>query len=327
MESARPSRAPAPHSLEVRLLGPLTIRRDGTALALPASRKVRALLAYLTLAPHAVARGDLCDLLWDGPSDPRGELRWSLSKIRGLLDEPGRGRVDAGADAVRLDLGGCFVDVLEIDAVGESVATLPIGRLRALVALFGGDFAQRLEVERSPTFTGWVTAQRRRFRACHIAMLERLTGDAPEGDGSIFLERWLELAPFDLRAHEHLLGALARSGRIREGEEHLAASVRSFEAEGLDGGPLRAAWRKARSLPQAVSRITGGGAVSAERSEPVAPARRASIAVMPFVDRSGDAEDRGGLADAFAHDVITRLAKLRVLFVIAQGTVFALDER
>ncbi|MGD9511546.1 MAG: transcriptional regulator, partial [Geminicoccaceae bacterium] len=32
-------------------------------------------------------------------------------------------------------------------------------------------------------------------------------------------------------------------------------------------------------------------------------------------------------ADAFAHDVITRLAKLRVLFVIAQGTVFALDER
>ena len=36
---------------------------------------------------------------------------------------------------------------------------------------------------------------------------------------------------------------------------------------------------------------------------------------------------RGGAADALAYDVITRLAKLRSLFVIAQGTVFALHER
>jgi TolB-like protein len=36
---------------------------------------------------------------------------------------------------------------------------------------------------------------------------------------------------------------------------------------------------------------------------------------------------RGGAADALAHDVITRLAKLRSLFVIAQGTVFALHEQ
>ena len=55
--------------------------------------------------------------------------------------------------------------------------------------------------------------------------------------------------------------------------------------------------------------------------------RRASIAVMPFVDRSQHTGTRGGAADALAHDVITRLAKLRSLFVIAQGTVFALHER
>ena len=33
------------------------------------------------------------------------------------------------------------------------------------------------------------------------------------------------------------------------------------------------------------------------------------------------------MADGLAHDVITRLAKLRSLFVIGQGTVFALDQR
>jgi TolB-like protein len=48
---------------------------------------------------------------------------------------------------------------------------------------------------------------------------------------------------------------------------------------------------------------------------------------MPFVDRSTTVLARGGLADALAHDVTTRLAKLRSLFVIAQGTVFTLHER
>ena len=48
---------------------------------------------------------------------------------------------------------------------------------------------------------------------------------------------------------------------------------------------------------------------------------------MPFADRSSDALARGGIADALAHDVITRLAKLRALFVIAEGTVFVLHER
>ncbi|WP_162143896.1 winged helix-turn-helix domain-containing protein [Acidovorax sp. JHL-9] len=54
---------------------------------------------------------------------------------------------------------------------------------------------------------------------------------------------------------------------------------------------------------------------------------RASIAVMPFADLSPVAGARGSTADALAHDVITRLAQLRSLFVIAQGTMFALHER
>jgi TolB-like protein/tetratricopeptide (TPR) repeat protein len=49
---------------------------------------------------------------------------------------------------------------------------------------------------------------------------------------------------------------------------------------------------------------------------------------MPFLDRAAVATAAfGGPADGLAHDVITRLAKLRSLFVIAQGTVFALSER
>jgi DNA-binding SARP family transcriptional activator/TolB-like protein/Flp pilus assembly protein TadD len=317
------------------MLGPLTICREGTALALPASRKVRALVAYLALAPQAVARSKLCELLWDVPNDPRGELRWCLSKVRSLLDEPGRRRVDAQGDAIRLDLTDCFVDATEIArAAQEGIETLDLERLRALAALFNGEFLDGLEVDRGLAFYGWLTAQRRRFRGCHAALLEHLVGRGPDDDAVFgYLEKWLELAPFDRRVHEILLNALARRGKIREGEEHLVATARLFEAEGLDCTPIRNLWRAARARendsargPAALTSLLSAAGGRHGDIMAVAP-RRASIAVMPFVDRSAATSARGGSADGLAHDVITRLAKLRSLFVIAQGTVFALDER
>src|SRR3981081_4664241 len=103
VESDRRGPAGTP-SLQVRLLGPLTIIRDGTPLALPASRKVRALVGYLSIAPHAVMRNRLCELLWDVPNDPRGELRWGLSKIRSIADDRGRRRVHTRPHASSLEL-------------------------------------------------------------------------------------------------------------------------------------------------------------------------------------------------------------------------------
>ena len=49
-----------------------------------------------------------------------------------------------------------------------------IGRQRGLESLFGGEFLQGLEMSASPVFDGWLTAQRRRLRACHAALLEQL---------------------------------------------------------------------------------------------------------------------------------------------------------
>lgn len=321
-------------SLQVRMFGPMTICRDGLTLALPASRKVRALFAYLALAPLPVGRSQLCELLWDVPNDPRGELRWCLSKIRIIVDEPGRRRVHTREDTIRLDLADCFVDAIEIArAAEEGIETLAPERQRALSRLFNGDFLEGLEIDRSPVFNGWLTAQRRRFRGCQAALLEHLVKSVHDDEVFGYLEQWLRLAPFDRHVHAILLSALGRHGRIREGEEHVAATVRLFEAEGLDCGPIRDAWRSARAqgagpthgraIAPAVTEAVGD-----DRNDMVTAAtRRASVAVMPFVDRSTAAFVRGGPADAFAHDVITRLAQLRSLFVIAQGTVFALHER
>jgi DNA-binding SARP family transcriptional activator/TolB-like protein len=334
VESDLPGQNLGGPALRVQMLGSLTVSRAGVALALPASRKVRALIAYLALAPHAVARSQLCELLWDVPNDPRGELRWCLSKVRSVVDEPDRPRVSARADAIQLDLSDCSVDAIEItQATQEGIETLGPERLRTLTALFNGDFLEGLEIDRNPAFNGWLIAQRRRFRACHAALLEHLVKNVSDDEAFGYLEQWLQLAPFDQHVHEILLNALARRGRIREGEEHLAATARLFEAEGFDCAPIRDVWRAARSHADASPRVqTVAPALTAASGGDnadivMAAPRRASIAVMPFVDRNNAMGVHGGSADGLAHDVITRLAKLRALFVIAQGTVFALHER
>ena len=325
---ARPGQSPPIH---VRMLGRLTIWRRGGPLTLPASRKVRALFAYLALAPRPVTRSQLCELLWDVPNDPRGELRWCLSKIRSLVDQAGRRRVQTRADTVWLELSDCLVDATEVArAASEGIASLPADRQRTLAALFGGELLEGLELGRSPVFDGWLTAQRRRFRGVHAALLEHLVKRLADDEAFPYLEQWLQLAPFDPQVHQLLLTAFARRGQIREGEEHLASTAGLFEGEGLDAAPLRDAWQSARARAAAAPplQVSGPSASPVESDAVIVPAsRRASVAVMPFVDRSPTADARGGPADALADDVITRLAKLRILFVIAQGTVFALHER
>ncbi len=320
----------------VRMLGPLTITQNGANLELPGSRKVRALFAYLALTPHAVGRSRLCDLLWDVPNDPRGELRWCLSKLRGVLNEPGHQRIETTDDTIRLDLGGCFVDAIHIaSAADEGIETLDLPRLRELSRHFAGDFLEGLEIDRSPHFNHWLIAQRRRFRSCHAAVLEHLAKKLPADSDEISstLNGWVALAPFDKRAHLALLATLAERGQIVECEEHLATAARLFESEGLDFTPVREAWPAIKNGRQTTTAghiyIPAAPRIDLISSTtPIAGAdHHASLAVMPFVLETNSELIRGGLADGLTHDIITRLARLKSFFVIARGSVFALAER
>jgi DNA-binding SARP family transcriptional activator/Flp pilus assembly protein TadD len=323
-------------SLRFRLLGPLQLARGNDLVTLPASRKVRALIGYLVLASRPVARSQICELLWDVPNDPRGELRWCLSKIRGLVDEKGRKRVIADGSTVRLDLTDCVVDALEATHAPEhGIQKLGVDQQKALAHLFGGELLEGLEIARSPMFDAWITAERRRFRGIQAVLLENLSRALPHDEAAPYLDQWLRLSPFDRQAHELLLLSLARQGRFADGEAHLASASKLFEADGLDSSPLREWWRSARekSAPQAptapVLEIVNASFTEVRRhgDDVAANSRRASIAVMPFLDLSADAGVRGGAADALAYDVTSRMAKLRSMFVIAQGSTFALREK
>lgn len=315
--------------LRIHLLGPVTVSRNGDAVPLPRSRKVRGLFAYLVVTGAPQSRSRLCDLLWNVPNDPRGELRWSLSKLRGVLDDGDRKRVVTGEDLIGLDLTDCHVDVVEIERVVKAgIHQATTETLEQTCDLFGGDLLDGMQVDDNPEFTGWLAAQRQRFRTHHLAILRELAERAPQGSEDIVrrLDAWLQLAPFDPRAHEVMLSMLVANGRIRDAEEHVAAAIRSFEEEGLDWSHLRAAWTAVRSAPAAPVRAVSPTPAAATDPSIVSPRRRASVAVMRFTDTAPGPGEQRTVADGLTEDIITRLAKLRVLFVIARGTVYALTD-
>ena len=336
MEISNPLEQAAPATLGVQMFGPLSVTRNGCAVELPPSRKVRALLAYLALAAHPVSRSRLCELLGDVPNDPRGELRWCLSKLRAVLDEPGRNRLSARNEVISLDLGDCTVDAQQVEAaMGNGVNLLERAEVDRLCALMIGDFLEGLDLHRSPQLDHWISMQRRRYRTFHAGLLERmaeLLADDPH-DLRPYAERWIELSPFDTRAQVLLLKTLLACRMPDQAEHHFAAVARLFEAEGIDFGEVRLAWREIRKGTATGAAVPPVSADAMRQTEPamsrdndLVASDRASLAVMPFF-QTGVHDGQNRLARGLTHDIITRLAKLRNLFIIASGSVFALADQ
>lgn len=315
----------AGNEMEIRLLGAVRVLRSGKEVALPRSRKVRALLAYLAVENASVSRSRLCDLLWDVPNDPRGELRWCLSKLRGVVDDEGRPRVvTTGQSLVALDLADCRVDANELEALAaHGIEKAPTERLAEIASLADGDFLDGMVVD-GAELNAWLGTRRQRHRTHRIAVLAELARRAPVGSEEALtrLGTWLRASPFDLAAHEAMLSALVAAGRMRDAETHLEGAIRAFEHEGIDWAPLRDAWRARPRKIEIVSSAAPPPVPSAPRL--ASDARRGSVVVMPFVERTAASSQ---VAHGLTDDIITRLAKLRVLFVIARGTSYALRER
>jgi TolB-like protein/DNA-binding SARP family transcriptional activator len=234
----------------VRLFGSFTVVRNGSAAALPASRKVRALIAYLVMAPRPVHRARLCEMFWDVPNDPRGELRWCLSKIRGLLDEPTYKRVKAENDWVAIDASKLEVDALWVAERVEAAASADdLDLLKRLAAKFEGEFLEGFEADRIPLFEAWLIGERQRFQRFHADVLSRITALLPRTDEALaHIRKRLDVLPFDEAVHRDLMATLAACGRFAEGEAHLEAATHLFRSQGLSCAPLEKAWREHRQL-------------------------------------------------------------------------------
>jgi TolB-like protein len=259
-----------------------------------------------------------------------------------LIDDDDRRRVvTTGSALVALDLTDALVDVVEVERMVEGhLSQQSSERLAESFALFRGELLEGVDLESSPELTAWLAARRQRFRELRVAFAAELARRATPGSEDAWrcLTTWCTLAPLDEHAQQAMLGALLAAQRLREAEEHVARVIRGFEQEGVDWAPLRAWWlterARARALratpaspPETSATLT---VVHPSLSTPAPSAtgtpRRASVAIMPFVELAS-LPTSNQLGHGLTDDIITRLAKLRALFVIARGTTYALGER
>lgn len=205
IKSATPLSSVGSVRLEISFFGGLRVARNGTEVPLPASRKTRALLAFLVETGRPHRRERLCELFWDLPDDPKAALRWSLSKLRKVVDTPDRVRIVADRERVAFNGEGLSIDILDVQrrlrGNGEDLSVVEletlVGRLN-VVPLDGLDEAG------GEAFRSWLSSLREEVRAARKKALRLLairSGGSPKWMGL-----WHDTAPEDARAFEQAQG-------------------------------------------------------------------------------------------------------------------------
>jgi pimeloyl-ACP methyl ester carboxylesterase/tetratricopeptide (TPR) repeat protein len=160
--------------LEVRVLGPLSVLTAAAPVELPPSRKTRALLAYLAVTGRAHQRERLCEMFWDVPDDPRGSLRWSLSKIRQILSSACV-ELQADRNAVALPEKGIKLDYCALAPfTSPALADHDTEALQAAEALHRDGFLSDLSLPRCPAYEIWRVAVSDEVVVTRIRVLQEL---------------------------------------------------------------------------------------------------------------------------------------------------------
>ena len=246
----------AQEPLEIKLFGGFEILRGGKPVPLPQSKKTRALLAYLILKGTPQRRDALCELLWEIPDDPRGALRWSLSKLRPLVNDDHAERLTADRERTGFEPRGAAIDMLRLEQVcAAGLEKTSSGVLDSLLAAFEGELLAGVDLPNQPAYETWRLAQQERARQLQLRVLNELLArdDVAATARIALMRRRIELDSSDETAHADLVSHLAAAGRRSDAEAQAEISTRSLASLGVrDDGRIAAALKGAKS-PAAVS--------------------------------------------------------------------------
>lgn len=205
--------------LRIDTLGELAVYRNDEALTLPASKRARALLAYLALTARPHRRDRLCEVFWEVPDDPRGALRWALSKLRGIVNDDRIVRLLADRERVVLEATAIDVDTQGLAAeLKESSSS--VERLQTIAKQLQEPLLAGIDLPDQPLFQQWLTAERKDATRLRAKALGRLAchADLLPHEAVSWTRAWLELEPFNTAAATRLLTQLEQLGESLEVE-------------------------------------------------------------------------------------------------------------
>ena len=235
----------AKESLRIFVLGKLAVLSRGISLQLPRSRKTRALLAYLTVTARPHSRARLCSIFWPVPDDPRAALRWSLTRLRPLVDEPQCPRIIADRDEVRLELDQVSVDIASVRSLArDGTDSISTEALRQATAALEHDFLEGLDLPDCQDFQNWCTAEREEMRRLRVRLLTALVArleDAPD-EATPHARALCALDPANEGSRATLVRLLRTAGRVREADEQFRSALKDLdEFQVVSTGALRQA--------------------------------------------------------------------------------------
>jgi TolB-like protein/Tfp pilus assembly protein PilF len=316
-------------AFELVTLGGFELRgAEGGPIALK-SRKSRALLAILAVQRSlGMGRAGLAGLLWAerGEAQARGSLRQALAEIRRALGPEGAEVLRSGGERVEIDGTRIAIDVVRFEAL---VGTGDRAALEEALTLARGPFLEGFDL-REDAFDEWRMTETRRVEAALLDALGRLASLC-EDDGDLevalrHVDRALAIAPLGEALHRRGMALCARLGRTTEAIERYRRLESMLEKE-LGARPEA----ETRML---YDELRSGGLAARREAAPrasIAPSDaaldgRPSIAVLPFVNLSGDPK-QDFFADGMTEDIITELSRFRDLFVIARNSTFVYKGR
>jgi DNA-binding SARP family transcriptional activator len=307
---------PSSPGLEIRLLGRLEVLHHGELAALPASKKSRALLAYLVAIGRPQLRERLCELLWDAPDDPRASLRWSLAKVRPHVDIDGETRLVGDRDELVFEPKGASIDWTMLrDELAPGPALCSIEMLRRAAALFRGDFLEGLDLTGCYRYHEWLIAERERVRATRVAVLGQLierVRDTPD-EALDYARQLLGLDPLAEASHVRLIRLLGDLGRTREAIAQYERCKRVLASE--LGAQPSAELQLAR---MSLSGATQPAVIASPTEPPLHPPRRSDVPLdaLPHVGRAREIQTALSLVNqatqAAEHGVLEIVGELGI---------------
>ncbi len=313
--------------LQLKLLGGFEARKVSGPVLDIAARKTRALLAYLALPTGRThSRDKLVGLLWSdrGDEQARNSLRQALTELGKALGAVEPSPLVKQRDSLALDPANVEVDALIFEELAAGNAT---SDLRRAAELYTGDLLDGLDA-RDAAFEEWLTVERQRLRALVATVLKKLLTQETGASAIAVAHRLLALDPLQEDGHRALMRLHAEAGEtstaLRQ-YEHCREILRSEldVAPSLETTAIYSSIREQSEAP-APQRSQSHPAMSVD-SEKMAYVDREtskpSIAVLPFTNMSGDAEQEY-FSDGITDDIITELSRFRSLFVIARNSSF-----
>lgn len=223
------------------MLGAFEVQRDAEPVSLPRSKKARAALAYIAMSRRPVPRDRLVDMFFAETRDPKGGLRWVISRLRAAL---GKDVVTTTASTIALQRDAYSLDVERLEAPIAPDAS--VDSLTAIEKGVRGAFLADVSVAKCPAYEAWRLATQVNCSAQHSAVLTELVRKTlGKPIAAAHARKLVDLDVTHEKSWALLVESLLAENQLADARHMHRLAIEQLERDGVQlSGKLERVWTK-----------------------------------------------------------------------------------